>query len=114
MSPEFVTKGDFSSDFRNSQSIKLLVNVEKAFDNGLFDNNNNLINAINGHEGNGHIGVYLKIGRENYFAISREQRELNAIDIQRRHPSWEKTTEDYKRWVNHYETNNRNKLIHKN
>jgi len=106
------TKGA-AFDYRNPNNLCILINVKRgAFphinDDGskeyLNDNYYNIINKINGHEGDGHYKGWIEAkGDAKVFEVTGS--EANAIKAQRNHPSWRKTTEGFKQNTREYEKN---------
>lgn len=66
-------------------------------------------NALNIHEGEGHYQLFKKIGLEKYSEIPAHKREIIALEIQMKDPSWKRTTKKFKEGVKKYYQINKNK-----
>lgn len=87
--------------YGDPSKLFIKANINSIITTNLFDHAYNVINAINGHEG-GHFSDWVKRAHGDHFqyvSLSVEERELIAIDYQRAHPSWNKTTESFKQKI---------------
>jgi RHS repeat-associated protein len=99
-------KNSISGYFSFNTDLTISVNIKKSLTpdkqgftmSSYFDINS----ALNIHEGEGHYQMFKKIGPEEYSSIPACQREIIAIEIQMKDPSWKKTTEKFQRGVKKY------------
>ncbi|MBR5955523.1 MAG: RHS repeat-associated core domain-containing protein [Bacteroidales bacterium] len=104
-----LTKGA-GFNFEDPNNVKLVVNIERGAkpyktEDGNFeylnDNSYNIINKLNGHEGDGHYKKWQEAGgdKKQFRQIDTEE---NAINAQMNHPSWSKTTKAFKENTRNY------------
>ena len=98
--------GNFAFGHNGDPShLHIKTNVTNNTRSSVFDNSYNISNAINGHEG-GHYRDWLERAHGNHFTYVSSplaDRERYAISKQRDHPSWKKTTSNYRQRIQQYE-----------
>ena len=97
-------------NYEDLNNVKLVVNVNRGAmpyitENGdieyLNDNSYNIINKLNGHEGDGHYKKWQEAGGDKNQFVKIDSEE-NAINAQMNHPSWKKTTKGFKENTRRY------------
>lgn len=111
MSPRTLDREQMKSRNSSDGSAEIFIDIPRCFKSSFYDSSYNLINSIKGHEVDGHINKCKSVGFKKYKETPPAQRELDAIEIQRKHRSWDKTTLKYKKQIEGYENNSRVKLM---
>lgn len=101
-----VPSNSISGNFSFNTDLTISANIKKNLtpdDQGFtLSNYFDIKSAINIHEGKGHYQLFKELGRSKYADIPANTREVIAVEIQMKDPSWKKTTKEFRDGVKKY------------
>lgn len=97
-----------SFDARDETNIHLKVDISQMNKTGTINNNQNIVNTFV-HEDK-HYSDYKSLGRRGFAKTHSAKLELDAIDAQIEHPSYDNTSNSYKISINKYRIKNAKEL----